>query len=567
MDECFDFMQPITKPTHLEADWKCKPDGVVVLTHISGSGQATFRNRWASPVLINGTSVASNGTLSLNFTEDDNATIVYTASDDDPDAFKNWNASESAIVGSTGTSCRFELTYVDIDKMLLENGELGDYVFYNFSNIGAISSIAQEAIDFSNVKKVGANFCCGMFGHNNDIETIPGLTFYFSNLEEAGDYFMYGIFERCLNLKTIGKNNFSFPSLTTVDGAECLRNAFTACSNLSLIKEGSFQFPVLTILVSLYNNSHFQYCFAGCANLTSLPLGSFNWGRNLTTVSPVGFLNYFCQSSGLTVPGNGMVQIYTPVAVTRFDGSTTSGKGNYTADSTIYINGTTPVTTITNFKTALNSGEAEIKFPVGSEIEDQYDGMDNPLIVVQYLDSSNSASYNGAEGVILMRKYAIALDDLRFSTTTSCNYPDSLVYSQLANSSYLDKCSNEIQNAISEIDIPYFTPTVGIGSLHCNWFLPSGIETGGTDQAGEGIYWEYYKKNSGSSTPTNSAVASRIATTLDGTQVRTWIRTTASTGNPGTPMAIFTTGVENSSGGTNGSYIRPACFVAKETLS
>lgn len=575
MDECFDFDTPITQPTHLEAEWNCKPEGVVVLTHTGGSGQATFRNKWTSPVLINGTSVASKGTLTLNFEEGDNATVVYTAEDET--AFEGWVASNGTLPLCSTPSLgglTFELTYVDVDTMLNEDGELGDYAFANFISQektywnlyghSAIASINPNAFDFSHVKKLGSYCFFGFMDSQERLTEVPSNLFYFPALIEAGLYCFGYCCAYSQSLKTVKEGNFIFPNLKSV-GTNFFTYGFyqiNTAGGVDKIEKNCLQFPNLQTA----GDSCFYGMFLWSTELTELPAGSFNWGNNLTTVGSTNFLAYFAANSGLTVPGNRMVQIYTPVAVTRFDGSTTGGKGNYTGGQTIYINGTIPVTTISEFKETLDSGEANGKFPVGTEIEDEYDGADNPLIVVQYLDSSNNSSYGGAEGAILMRKYVVVLDDLRFSTSTSCNYPESLVYSQLTGSSYLNKCSAEIMNSVSELAVPYDTPTVGIGTLQCTWFLPSGIETGGTKNTGEGVYWDYYRKD-GPATATNSAVLSRVATSADGTKFNTWLRSTWASGDPGTPMAIFTTGVENGYGGTNSYYIRPACFIAKSTTS
>lgn len=56
--------------------------------------------------------------------------------------------------------------------------------------------------------------------------------------------------------------------------------------------------------------------------------------------------------------------------------------------------------TLAGLKAAVNAGDYET-FPVGTEIPDTYNGNDNPLIVAQYLDSTNNSAYGGAEGVIV----------------------------------------------------------------------------------------------------------------------------------------------------------------------
>lgn len=325
---------PFRKYPELIGKIKTWPAGaVIVLTHVGGSGQATFRNKWWGPVKINGQTVRGDGTLTLTFEKGDNATVVYTA--DDLSTFQEWRQNNCLVSRNTKSDVEFELVYADIDAMLTDDGEIGDFAFYRFyadgTNLSCINTLTSASMDFTNVKRAGRYFWFGSFVKSN-IQKIPDNFFVFPKLEEIQGDSVFGSMFSLSDLREIGKNNFIFPNLTTITESTSgfFYGAFQASKLLEKIGEGSFKFPQLA---TMNNQNNFHYCFANCAKLTELPVGSFNWGSTLIKAGG-NFLAYFSFGSGLTVPGNSLVQIYTPISVSKFDGTK-----NYSAGSTIYVNG------------------------------------------------------------------------------------------------------------------------------------------------------------------------------------------------------------------------------------
>lgn len=221
--------------------------------------------------------------------------------------------------------------------------------------------------------------------------------------------------------------------------------------------------------------------------------------------------------------------------------------------------------TLKGLKAAVNAGE---NIEIGLEIPDIWGGNSNPLIVAQLLDSSNNASYGGAEGLILIRKYidpsaqAFDLDDsnTNYSTSGIKNFLDT---------DYLDKCSESLKNVISEINVPYYYNS--IISVPSKWFIMSGVECGGSTTAGEGFFWDYWKKVSGLSTPSNAANAGRSALDISGDRPNRWLRTRAGSSsrwlvgylaNTGQIMCSSFSG--QGQGPSIGLGVLPACFIGKD---
>lgn len=209
--------------------------------------------------------------------------------------------------------------------------------------------------------------------------------------------------------------------------------------------------------------------------------------------------------------------------------------------------------TVDGLKAALDAGDYAA-FPAGTEIPDEYNGQSNPLIVAQYLDSSNNSAYGGAEGVILIRKYVEP--KLAYG---SAPYASSYVNTYLK-TTYMDRCSEAIKPLVSDIDIVIDDT---INPTKVKWFSMSIVELGGSNSSQlllYGIYWDYWKQKTGIITPTNSLNKLRCGYDRAGNEVQYYLRTgTRSTYD-------YNQGGALKSGGTNmtlNSGVLPACFVSK----
>lgn len=207
---------------------------------------------------------------------------------------------------------------------------------------------------------------------------------------------------------------------------------------------------------------------------------------------------------------------------------------------------------LTELKETLKAGNAQDKYPIGTEIPDTWNGNSNPLIVAHYLNSSNNERYNGAIGVILIRKYVEPTsmaygDNQSYANSTVRNYLDT---------TYLNNSSDELKSLIS--------PIGGIigGASTANWFLMHSTEVNGIASSSYDSYpvWDYWKQVTGLSSPTNDANSGRIVRSKSGTST-TWLRNFYGLNNPYT---ISATGGILSAYYTNSQYgILPACFISK----
>lgn len=222
--------------------------------------------------------------------------------------------------------------------------------------------------------------------------------------------------------------------------------------------------------------------------------------------------------------------------------------------------------TLSGLKRSMADGEAEEEYPVGTEIEDTYDGVSNPLIVAQYLDSTNNSSYGGAEGCILVRKYC-APTRAYFDSDRKPDYTTSDV-KELLDGEYLNKCSSDLRSVISEISVPYYNGTSMV-PVQSKWFLMSYTEVYSKSYnegvGDEGIAWDYWKQKTGLSAP-SELYASNTGRVMQDTAGQTrswWLRSFAFSYVIG---YVNTTGQGSTFGPDNSDCaVLPACFISRHT--
>lgn len=185
--------------------------------------------------------------------------------------------------------------------------------------------------------------------------------------------------------------------------------------------------------------------------------------------------------------------------------------------------------TLDGLKDALDKGE---DVAIGTEIPDEYNGVNNPLVVVKQgiIDGSDGKQYNG---VYLQRKFVTNVGELWHNSGGNSTYNGSKIFTFL-NTTYQENCSSDIQDIISEVRVPVNTNT-GVSYVNVKWFLPSVEEVYGdpTDIRGPGVgkegnYFPYWKDNMEVASPTNAANAGRVAkdTSESGEAAAWWLRTT-----------------------------------------
>lgn len=207
-----------------------------------------------------------------------------------------------------------------------------------------------------------------------------------------------------------------------------------------------------------------------------------------------------------------------------------------------------------SFKEAVDSGDIKTLFPVGTEIYDTWNGQNNPLIVAQFLDNSNNTSYDGAEGVILVRKYVAPTSQVFGS---SYDYRTSQIKNML-DTTYLNACSESTKQMISDISIPYYIDSNMVNVLS-KWFLMSGIEIGGTYNNGEGFFWDYWKNKTGLSAMNGAANTGRVLKDSNNVAYNVWLR---SIGLSPRVCYVGTSGNVSAGNDVSNTYaVLPACFV------
>lgn len=168
-----------------------------------------------------------------------------------------------------------------------------------------------------------------------------------------------------------------------------------------------------------------------------------------------------------------------------------------------------------DLKAQLEAGTAAANFPIGTEIEDIWNGSSNPLIVGTY------QTINGKSAVGLVRKF-VAPNEQQFGN--SATYTTSTIFTYLQGD-YLNKCSDELKSVISESTVNYMAAYTGsLDQAKGKWHLLSGVEVYGTKNAGEGQAWEYWEQKAGVSAPTDHYCDGRVGYDASGKSVRYWLR-------------------------------------------
>lgn len=228
-------------------------------------------------------------------------------------------------------------------------------------------------------------------------------------------------------------------------------------------------------------------------------------------------------------------------------------------------------TSLAELREMVNRGR---EIAIGTEIPDTYNGDSNPLIVVQNLNGSNNSAYDGVIGVVLQRKFITDVGQIWNSIGSDNNYATSTINTFL-NSTYLDRCSSELQNILTEIEVPVVTRASGDVKVSAKWFLPSIEEIYGDPSAQyapgygrEGAYFSYWKTKTGLSSPSNAANAGRIVkvSSNSGAAGYWWLRSYHAQGSNAwgvvTDGMLYYYGLANTNIG-----VAPCCFVGKDAPS
>lgn len=212
--------------------------------------------------------------------------------------------------------------------------------------------------------------------------------------------------------------------------------------------------------------------------------------------------------------------------------------------------------TLDGLQAAVNAGEY---IEPGTEIPDTWNGQSAPLVVAHNLNSTNNSAYGGAEGVILMRKYALDTP-MRYAAQEVYPY-DTCTIPQYLDGEYLDKCSPELRGMISDLTVSYMGYYGVIRQRTNKWNLISGVEACGTYNSGEGVMWDIWKQRTGLSSPDNGNNSGRMVTRSNGKAVKWWIRSMIND-----YIGYVAEGGNFPPGGTIASfeyYVLPFCFIAK----
>lgn len=204
--------------------------------------------------------------------------------------------------------------------------------------------------------------------------------------------------------------------------------------------------------------------------------------------------------------------VVSPATSSKFYGITNT-KCTTTTPGEVWTWGNPYPMTISGLHEALNNGVAESFFPTGTELPDNHNGKDSPLVVGHYDKTDNELR------VWLARK------NVEMETETfgpSIDYANSTILAFL-NGDYLNDCSDELKSVIAEVEVPWYDGS-SIQQVGGKWHLPSGINVMMTKNSGEGEPWEYWKNKTGLTVPSDSSNPNRIGQDSSGVSQSYWLR-------------------------------------------
>lgn len=220
--------------------------------------------------------------------------------------------------------------------------------------------------------------------------------------------------------------------------------------------------------------------------------------------------------------------------------------------------------TITDFCNALdaNIDTCMAQYPVGTELEDTYDGQSAPLIVAMYDFSAGNTGYgNAVDGVFLIRKYAIFTPGILFDMEgMSGSWSSSGQLAQFLDGEYFNKCSSKIKEKVHAVKYPAY----GGYDFSAKWSINSTTEVLGASRTSDGVVWDYWKKQTGLSSASDAANSNRICRSSDSQVVGCWLRTSGADRDQA--CSIDTDGSiyrRQASFYTTGMGVRPICFISK----
>lgn len=210
--------------------------------------------------------------------------------------------------------------------------------------------------------------------------------------------------------------------------------------------------------------------------------------------------------------------------------------------------------TLTNLKSTLDTGNAEETFPIGTEITDTWNNEDIKWTVMDY-GTATLANGTTKQGV-----YLTCLTPNLTSVAGNAVYGSSTINTYL-NSTFLDSCSADLKNMISEIKVPYYDGSSDTTTDAKIW-VPGINEIMGSDSnIGNGSNFDLWKQRTGLTTGNGSANTGRILKTASGTAVDWWLRDYSSSAGL---YCVNTSGAVKGAGSVMlNYYLIPCVFIAK----
>lgn len=204
------------------------------------------------------------------------------------------------------------------------------------------------------------------------------------------------------------------------------------------------------------------------------------------------------------------------------------------------------------------------KYPVGTRLDDTYDGQSDPLVVAMYTSSSVSGYTGTKAGAFLIRQYAFYTPDLMFDPEGSmAKWNDASPISQFLNNEYLNKCSDKLKERVTSVLYPAYSST---GITAHPWSISSAVEVMGASMSGDGTAWDFWKQVVMSTSTSDTANSNRICYDRDSKVVKCWLRTHG--GSLDQACCIDSDGSvyrRQASFSTTNMGVRPICFIGRDT--
>jgi surface protein len=155
----------------------------MILIQADATGDMLISNKWSTPVLVNGISVAANANITIPVQIDE---IIEVKESKGNTTFRSWNNSINPLVKNVFSHI---ISMPAMDKFTTDiaGTKGGNYFFYSFNYNGTLTSLPEGSFDTSGISGEQGFSFFSYFNYNGALTSLPVGSFDTSGIS-GGQY-------------------------------------------------------------------------------------------------------------------------------------------------------------------------------------------------------------------------------------------------------------------------------------------------------------------------------------------------------------------------------------------